>query len=164
MNHGENPYAVAQRFLLEEQLPLDYQEQVFYLNFKLKLNIKKKVVQFIFQNTRMDASLNADPLTGGSSYTPTGFTPNKQSNSTNPTSFPNNVTGGGADPLTGTSSKLKKLTFSPKKTFVFFDVVKSINPIFNQIKKFNDELNEDPDLNQIALNDEEINGIIKNCF
>lgn len=58
-NRGDNPYATADKWLLEENLPLAYRQQV---------------VEFILQNTgQKDFSLDTsfqDPFTGSSAYIP----------------------------------------------------------------------------------------------
>ncbi|KAK8918831.1 hypothetical protein KSP39_PZI021290 [Platanthera zijinensis] len=58
-NHGDNPYDVADKWLLKENLPLSYRQQI---------------VEFVLQNTgQRDFSLDQsfrDPYTGSSAYIP----------------------------------------------------------------------------------------------
>ena len=73
LNKNDNPYEVADRFLIAEDLPLAYKDQVWDALLWTCMPVRTfYVVQFVMNNTQKGESLrfNADPLTGSSAYTP----------------------------------------------------------------------------------------------
>lgn len=97
LNRGDNPYTVADQFLIDNDLPAGYRDQI---------------VQFILRNTADgaaggmaagggDASTFVDPFTGASAYVPRGYGGGAAVTSSSVAHMP--VTGGGADPYTGGS-------------------------------------------------------------
>ena len=103
-NDGENPYTAADRFLENEGLPQAY---------------RQKVVEHIISCTgggaasaAADTSVNVDPFTGGGAYVPgTALAPwggfagaGSSSTAASGLGAGSSVTGGGADPFTGTAA------------------------------------------------------------
>lgn len=117
LNAGENAYVVADRFLMEHNLPIAYREQI---------------VQFILKNTE-GALIGSgggngalDPFTGANAYVP--------SSSNMGRGVPSTVTGGGADPYTGTGYQKKQL---PAKQFVLYDAPLNKEGVMKKILEFN---------------------------
>uniref|UniRef100_A0A7S1T7Z2 PFU domain-containing protein n=1 Tax=Tetraselmis chuii TaxID=63592 RepID=A0A7S1T7Z2_9CHLO len=99
LNRGDNPYKVADDFLMQYELPATYKDQM---------------VQFILQNTGGNVTMpvsNLDPYTGSGAYVPSAGSGFPSSGSTQGT-----VTGGGVDPYTGGMSQPVALQHCPLKT------------------------------------------------
>lgn len=136
-NKGEDPYDVTDRFLQQEQLPLSYREQI---------------AQFVVDNSRggiiyATPSYNVDPFTGGGSYVPGG-----NSSSVGGT---HEVTGGGADPFTGSAAP-RRVTDNgpnerPQHNFYSFTSVPKAAALADKIRGFGQQLAD----SEMALTDSE---------
>eukprot|EP00210_Caulerpa_lentillifera_P003129 g2989.t1 len=128
LNKNDNPIEVAERFLIQENLPVAYRDQV---------------VQFIMNNTQMSESLarNADPLTGGSAYQPSA------------SSMPLSESLGAF----GEASIMAQLKFSPMRNYLSFNVLKSAQMVGNKLKEFNDQIKAVTETENFALTDQELN-------
>lgn len=145
-NLGDDPYKSAQTFLVKNNLPSAYLEQVvdFILkNSKTTLPPMNTQYQDPFTggsrytpsgtNTSSFQGTNVDPFTGGSSYS-TGQMPSN--------SFNHQATSGSnADPFTGSMSytsggALNESKYFPQRTYLRFDVGDP-NVILNKLKEFN---------------------------
>lgn len=126
-NRGDNPYTVADQWLLHEDLPLTYRQQV---------------VEFILQNTGQNApvfdSSFSDPYTGGNAYVP-----QQQS------SWMNGLSSGSVVPQSHT------LKHIPKKGMLLFDTAQ-YDGIMRKLDTFNSSLAADEGKRDLALNDEEL--------
>ena len=115
MNYGENPYAVADRFLATNGLPTEFKEQI---------------VQFILQNVddvRGGAPGFVDPYTGASAYVP-------QSTTTAPTGV---GAGPNVDPFTGgAAAPLAVVKHCPAKSFLLFDAMPPMQALVKKMKEF----------------------------
>ncbi|KAI5056625.1 hypothetical protein GOP47_0028443 [Adiantum capillus-veneris] len=128
-NRGDNPYTVADQWLLHEDLPLTYRQQV---------------VEFILQNTGqnvpvVDTSFS-DPYTGGNAYVP-----QQQPSWMNGPSISN----------APQSHTLKHL---PKKGMLLFDSAQ-FDGIIKKLETFNSSLAADEGTKGLALNEEELKNL-----
>ncbi|KDN51076.1 hypothetical protein RSAG8_00705, partial [Rhizoctonia solani AG-8 WAC10335] len=141
-NATENPYSAAQRFLAENDLPMDYLDQV---------------VSFIEKNaggvkTEQQSQQFVDPYTGASRY------------QANPTSAPTSNHTSYSDPFTGASryapvSSHAAATPPPPKPVNSILPVRSalsfkqanIPAMENKFKQLNDGLSGDPNTSSLAL-------------
>eukprot|EP00250_Pteridium_aquilinum_P008027 c17609_g2_i1 orf=92-2383(+) len=128
-NRGDNPYTVADQWLLSEDLPLTYREQV---------------VEFIVQNTGQSAPVIdtpfSDPYTGGSAYVP-----QQRSTWTN-----------GLSVSSGTGApSFHVLKHIPKKGMLLFDAAQ-YDGIMRKLDTFNTSLAADEGKRDLALNEEEL--------
>jgi len=144
LNVGDNPYAVAEKFIFDNNLPTTYQEQI---------------VQFIIQNTGGAVQPPpigggggfVDPFTGANAYVPpppvSGIMSNggggaPSSSAATATMATTTATGGGVDPYTGSQSSVKKCI--PARHYLLYDT-----PLINgaavkkKILEFNDQLSEE---------------------
>lgn len=173
INRGDNPYDAADNFILRENLPQTYREQI---------------VHFILQNTGGAVSLpaipsNVDPFTGGGAYVPRGaaFNPGPPArgaaagagfsdpftgagayvprSGTGPAapaaggggSFP--VTGGGVDPFTGATARTPALV--PRRGYMVFDNVPKMDGVASKIRELSAALAQAPDTAQLAVPEQE---------
>eukprot|EP00892_Ulva_mutabilis_P003174 jgi/Ulvmu1/12858/UM098_0043.1 len=128
MDKGEDPYDVAERFLMRHGLPESYLEQV---------------AAFIVENTAGESSAQpmtvADPLTGAGAYVPSADSSGHVSQSANPDPF----TGGGAyvpdEPGGGTATPTAPmppgLTFTPHKHYQGFEAVPDGDKVAAKIRE-----------------------------
>ncbi|CAM6084680.1 unnamed protein product [Calypogeia fissa] len=129
-NKGQNPYDVADQWLLSEELPLVYRQQV---------------VEFILQNTgqqqqsipQFDPTFS-DPYTGSNAYVPgqQQFSVAPQANAS-------------------IDSKLHTLKHLPKKGSLLFDTAQ-YDGIFKKLLEFNEVLAVDEANQQLALSEGEL--------
>lgn len=84
---------------------------------------------------------NADPLTGGGAYQPS-------------TSSMPLTPGLGAF---GEASIMAQLKFSPMRSYLSFNVLKSVQVVGNKLKEFNSQLKDNTETEGLALTDEDVN-------
>ena len=111
-NAGDNAYAIADSFIIENNLPTSYREQI---------------VEFLVKNTNgqvgTDTSMQvADPYTGAQAYVPTS---NQAPQSSCPVE--------NADPYTGVRAKSKL----PVQTYAFFSSALPIVTVKKKLEEFN---------------------------
>ncbi|XP_078430526.1 transducin family protein / WD-40 repeat family protein [Wolffia australiana] len=125
-NRSDNPYSVADKWLLNEDLPLSYRQQI---------------VDFILQNTgQRDFSFDPsfrDPYTGASAYVPGD--PSR---------------GQPLTPIAQSSSK-PVFKHIPKKGMLLFDVAQ-FEGILKKVSEFNMVLLADPSQKGLSLTEEEL--------
>ncbi|XP_028064830.1 phospholipase A-2-activating protein-like [Camellia sinensis] len=132
-NRSDNPYDTADKWLLKENLPLSYRQQI---------------VEFILQNTgQRDFALDSsfrDPYTGSSAYVPGG--------PSNMHAYSNIV-----DILLKITATSAKPTFKhiPKKGMLVFDVAQ-FDGILKKISEFNNALQSDLDKKSLSLTELEV--------
>ncbi|KAG6542654.1 hypothetical protein Mapa_015888 [Marchantia paleacea] len=126
-NRGQNPYDVADKWLLNEDLPLAYRQQV---------------VEFILQNTGQQTpqqfdSAYVDPYTGASAYVPQqpGWTAPRTNGSCQSSSF--------------------ALKHVPKKGMLLFDTAQ-FEGIFKKLTEFNTAISADEATKATALSEGEL--------
>lgn len=140
LNVGDNPYAVAEKFLFDNNLPTTYQEQI---------------VQFIIQNTGgavqpspIGGGEFVDPFTGANAYVPRppvsgvsngGGAPSLSSAAA--TMATTTATGGGVDPYTGSQSSVEK--HIPARHYLLYDVPLNGVAVKKKILELNDQLSEE---------------------
>lgn len=167
LNRGDNPYIVADAFLERHNLPQTYREQI---------------VQFIVQNTggavSMDVPMvNADPYTGGNAYVPTGAALNRgppppggaavdpftgsgayvpragqgAGNAAPTAGF--SVTGGGADPFTGSSARpsAQGPSHIPYRSALVFDSLPKADSLRAKVLEFSDVVAAAPGGAELAV-------------
>ncbi|KAH7288377.1 hypothetical protein KP509_31G024400 [Ceratopteris richardii] len=130
-NRGDNPYTVADKWLLSEDLPLTYRQQV---------------VEFILQNTGQNVPMVdtpfSDPYSGGSAYVPQQQ-PNWMNGSLSESS---------GVPQSYTSKHI------PKKGMLLFDTAQ-YDSIMKKLESFNSSLAADESTKGLSLNDEELKNL-----
>eukprot|EP00850_Spirogloea_muscicola_P015931 SM000126S26307 [mRNA] locus=s126:117967:124577:+ [translate_table: standard] len=111
-NRSENPYTVADRWLVEQDLPMGYREQV---------------VQFIISNSggpspSLDNTV-ANPYTGGNAYVPSSRQPTSSFGSTPMVTNPDPYTGNQSthQPAPASSNQNASLLHIPKRGYLAFD-------------------------------------------
>lgn len=127
-NRGDNPYAVADHWLLSESLPLSYRQQV--VDF---------ILQSTGQNTPVIDSTFSDPYTGANAYVP------QQQNS---------WTSGLSVPSSSNKAKDFTLKHIPKKGMLLFDAAQ-YDGIIKKLESFNSSL-ETEEKRELALSDVEL--------
>lgn len=61
--------------------------------------------------------------------------------------------------VAGEASIMAMLRFSPMKNYVTFNVLKSVQPIANKLREFNEQLKSNPETQELSLSDLEVNGV-----
>lgn len=128
-NRGDNPYIVADQWLLHENLPLTYRQQI---------------VEFILQNTGQNAPVIntsfSDPYTGGNAYVPQQQPPWMN----------------GLSASSGSSStQSHTLKHIPKKGMLLFDAAQ-YDGIMRKLESFNSSLAAEEGKRDLALNELEL--------
>lgn len=141
---GENPLAAAQRFLLKEQLPLEYIDQV---------------ADFIDRNTdyrQYNKNMEGDPLTGSSRYIPME---NNEKKNVSSDPFSENRYRPTSDDYTSTGnipSSGKQQRHFPTSEFIYFAYSDQYANMRRKLSEFNHQVNED-----MRLSNEEWNWLEK---
>ncbi|CAL8462941.1 g2475 [Coccomyxa elongata] len=166
-NRTDNPYDVAERFLLEEGLPITYRQQVV-----------DYILNLMGQGSALPAvqTANVDPFTSSGAYVPGasnfptpggsfgdpftssgGYVPSAQPTAPGTsTSGPSGITGGGADPFTGGNSRRPALTHIPAGVFYIFDSVPKLDAIGGKVREFSSGLSASPDTASLSLTEAEV--------
>ncbi|GJD08940.1 Phospholipase A-2-activating protein [Galdieria sulphuraria] len=134
---GENPLAAAQRFLLKEELPLEYIDQV---------------ADFIDRNTdyrQRNMDMEGDPLTGSSRYIPMGDNRDKNASIKDP--FTENRYRPSSNNDTQSATAAQEQHF-PSNEFIYFGHSDQFANMRKKLNEFNHQVNED-----MRLSDEEWN-------
>lgn len=145
VNRDDNPYLVAERWLLDQELPLAYREQI---------------VDFIIQNTGgavaapMEGVI-ADPFTGGNAYIPPPANSARVPSATGPPPLnADPFTGGAASARSGgaasTSGAGAGLVHVPKRGYLVFDTAPWDN-LVKKLHEFSAGLADQPETAHLAL-------------